>query len=823
MKKAIINIFAKNLKKVDINEISKLKIDLRVLTIENIKQILKKPPDKRTNEDIAYLKNFVLFKTKFADKLMKENIEDQAQEVMMILSMPSAEIKIIKNKGEIIYDINEESKYFYIILSGKVEEYSIEKIDREINGEQYYKLIMNYRKNKERYLLEKTLKENKVNIPIDIKDVNRLDKILLKIFLTTKKGLNIYKENEINYLDVIFEKLGFKYSDFNILSYDDNLNKINSTENTPEEAKKLSRIKEQKLLDYINSEVPDFLCKKYLFLIKTPEIPVTYYQYKRERVLNELDYFGDSHSGIYKNRLKSFSNNLELLSFTNDNYNEYFLNIKTTKTSTINQFLLNNFFFNSIYKQTFEKVYLKYFEYKKFYSNQIILAENEPLTHIYFIKSGNVKLFSTRSVIQSHILIQLLINIIKQKCPHITYENENFKNYEKIKVDFDKIRDKMNLNKSIHIMNIDEKQCIGYECFYFGFCCLYTAIAFSEKVEVYKISIDNLFDILSIKNKNALYDFAIQAEKALKILLDRLITVNSILITTYDQIDKNLYKKTMNIMEKEILLNQQKFEEKIGIANIKNVLIKEQKKVDQNFLASNNNTQETNDIRKKYISFSCPRRKTIRYDMKKYNLIKNKLIEKLETAKNKNKRLENLALTAKLFDYRANLLRQRNREMLRERLELGRLSIQENKKINYLKLQNRISSDFVQFSKGEKRIFINSRSSDNFEINSIKHFNNFKKRKIIIKNKNKMTTLIPILNKEINKREFFPNLNKREENNNSETNNIIKVYKNGIVSSNIKRLEYATSYNDVDINDRGKIYSLKRSTEGTSSTYKSIG
>ena len=812
MRKSIINIFSKNLKKLDINEILKFKIDLRNLTVDNIKHILKKSPNIRTNEEIAFLKDFALFKTKFSDKLTKENIEDQAQEIMMLLSMSNANYKLIKNENEIIYEVNDEPKYFYIILSGKVEVYSVEKIDREINGEEYYKIIMNYRKNKEKYLLEKTLKENKVNIPIDIQDINKLDKILLKLFLISKKSLKIYKENEINYLDVIFEKLGFKYSDFNILSYNDNFKDKKDKKKNLEEAKKISRLKEQKLLEYINGEIPDFLCKKYLFLIKTPEIPVTYYQYKKDNILSEFDYFGEStHSGIYGNRIKSITNDLELLLFSNDTYNEYYTNIKTKKSSSVNTFLLNHFFLNSIYKQTFEKVYLKFFEYKKFRSNQIILEENEPLSHIYFVKSGKVKLFSTRNIIQNHILIQLLINIMKQKCPHITDENENFKNYEKIKVDFDKIRDKMSLNKNINIMIIEEKQCIGFECFYFGFCSLYSAVAFSEKVEVYKISIDNLFNILSIKNKKALYDFATQAEKALKILLDRLITVNGIMINTYSKIDKNLYKRTMNIMEKEILLNQKKFEEKIGITNVKNVLIKEQKKVDQNFITNNNNNQENTNILKNYCSFSCPKRNSIRYDVKKYNSVKNKLIEKIEIAKNKNKRLENLALTANLFDYRANLVKQKKREYLRARMELGRLSNEENKQLNYLKLQNKISSDFVRFSKGEKRIFINSRSSDNFDINSIKHYNNFKKRKIIINNKNKMRTLMPIYSSD----------KKEEISSNMDTNNDIKIYKKWIRLNKVKSFENVFSSYDIDINDKGKIYTLKKSTEGTSSIYKS--
>jgi hypothetical protein len=197
--------------------------------------------------------------------------------------------------------------------------------------------------------------------------------------------------------------------------------------------------------------------------------------------------------------------------------------------------------------------------------------------------------------------------------------------------------------------------------------------------------------------------------------------------------------------------------------------------------------------------------------VKKYNSVKNKLIEKIEIAKNKNKRLENLALTANLFDYRANLVKQKKREYLRARMELGRLSNEENKQLNYLKLQNKISSDFVRFSKGEKRIFINSRSSDNFDINSIKHYNNFKKRKIIINNKNKMRTLMPIYSSD----------KKEEISSNMDTNNDIKIYKKWIRLNKVKSFENVFSSYDIDINDKGKIYTLKKSTEGTSSIYKS--
>ena len=91
--------------------------------------------------------------------------------------------------------------------------------------------------------------------------------------------------------------------------------------------------------------------------------------------------------------------------------------MKAKYSGNRDQFLLNNFFFSSISKITFEKVYLKFFEYVKYYSNQIIIKENDPINYIYFIKSGNVRIYSKRSIIQNHLLIQLIINILEQKSP----------------------------------------------------------------------------------------------------------------------------------------------------------------------------------------------------------------------------------------------------------------------------------------------------------------------------------------------------------------------------------------------------------------------
>ena len=832
MKKSIIAIFGKKLKNVDIEEINKTNIDLRDLTVQNIKFILQKAPQDRTNEEIAYLKKFIMLKTRFIDKLTKEHIDEQSQNIIIILSMSNAFYKLIKTTEETIYNINDESKNFYIILNGKVGSYDIEKIDCEMGMEEYYKLILNYRNNKEQFLLEKTLKENKVNIPIDINDVYRLDKILLKIYLLTKKGLKFYKNNP-HFLDEIFEKLGFKYSDFQIQSYEelleqknkeikeDGYNKEELKQYNEDEALKICRLNEDKVMESINFQISDNLCKKYSFLIRANELPVSYYRYVEKKILSDFDYFGESYFGNYKEKIVSKTNNLELLYFKNDIYNEYELNMKLKYAGTQDQFLLNNFFLNSIAKSTFEKVYLKYFEYIKFFANQTIIEENEPISYIYFIKSGNVKLYSNRSIIQNHLLIQIIINILKQKCPNIDTKNSFYKSYSDLTVNFDKIKEEMEFNRNIHLMNFNQKQCIGFECFYFGFNSLYTAKAISEKVEVYRISIERLYKILSIKNKKALYDFAMQAEKALKILLDRLIVVNNMLILNYSQKNKNVLKEASDYMEREIILNQIKLEEMRGIMNIKNSRIKEQKKFEQSKSSFdfNYNSNKNISIKEKHALLSCPKRRNTRLDLKKnFKFDRNKLIQKMALTGGAHKILDNLGINYKLYNTKETLARQRSMELLRESCELERLSNQEKKKIHYLKLQNQISKDFVRLSKGEKRIFINSSNSMN--LSTIPHHYSFRKRNIFLISKNKFKTSKP-LDKNMKKREFFPKLHKTEDKStNIESNNDIALNGKWIQLNQIKSIENSSSNSEREIHSKERVNVFKKSTEGNSNIYK---
>ena len=794
MNRIIKNIFGYRFKNVEAYKIKKLKINLRDATNQIIKYILLKPKEEKSNEDIATLKSYILLKSKFIDKLIQDHIDENMQEIIIILSMINAFYIEIKTKNEVIYNMHENAEHFYIIIEGGVSILNVEQIDCEMNSEDYYKLILKYKRNKEDYLLSITLEENKINFPIELKDVDILDKILLKIYLLSKNNLKILKDNP-NYIEVIFDKLGLKNSDFGIESYRDKLDKQNKKllignekgEKKEEENKeneennknsqielikydviedlKCSKENEEIILEKIKDIATDTLCRKYYFLVSTPELPTSYFRYKEERTLQELDYFGENETKFYSNKVVSNTDRVELLCFKNDIYNEILSHMKSKFVGTQVDFLLDNFFFKSIYKGYFDKIYLKFFEYTKYYINQTIIEENEPLKYIYFVKNGNVKIYSNRSIIQNHILIEVINNILKKKNSFLVDGKSansalNINLYPEIKGDLQDILKEIKIKKNIHLMNYQEKQCIGFECFYFGFNSLYTAIAASEKVEVYKITIEKLIKILTVKNKKALNEFSRQSEKAIKILLNRIIKINNSLLLNYSLQSKEIVHKINLIFEKAINLIQAQNNQIRG-NNTLNLKRKEHKKFDllinnkenndNQFSKRKSNSVENNnynndELNKKWIG----NKNMIIFNK---NLIDNNLKEN-----NKNVNLlDKYDLTAqiKIFDQKANSIQQIYRELERESYELGRLAHAEKRQINHLKRQNIYCQDFFKLSQGEKRVFVKTRYNS---VNS-NDIQNYKKSKIksfisLNKNRNKKIFHFP---KNINQfREIYP-------------------------------------------------------------------
>ena len=346
----------KNIKK------QKSKIDLESLTIENLIRILNKHQEKSLQE-IALLKQYCLSKTKIKKKFINDSLDESSYDLMLSLSLPSSSYRNIKKENNVIINIGDSADYLYIILKGKAAVYEMQKINKEMSGYEYYLLLQNYKINNEKYLFDKTIKENNLVFPIELDEANILDKIMLKIFLNKQD-----KRSLPNYLDLILEKVGLKYSDFKLESYIEKIERrnrsmlegIDITKMTEEE--KITEYKkimiyniqdalnvafrnEKKILEELNSIDMDMI-KKYSFLSKTKnEEMITFYKCVFTKTIESSDYFGDSEHRKYINKVISLSNNLELFCIKTDLYNEYVRRIKSKLLVNQINFLLYNFFF----------------------------------------------------------------------------------------------------------------------------------------------------------------------------------------------------------------------------------------------------------------------------------------------------------------------------------------------------------------------------------------------------------------------------------------------------------------------------------------------
>ena len=68
-----------------------------------------------------------------------------------------------------------------MILKGRAAVYEMEKEHKEMTGYEYFLLLQRYKEENEKYLSEKTIRENNLIFPIEPEDSLILDKIVLKI------------------------------------------------------------------------------------------------------------------------------------------------------------------------------------------------------------------------------------------------------------------------------------------------------------------------------------------------------------------------------------------------------------------------------------------------------------------------------------------------------------------------------------------------------------------------------------------------------------------------------------------------------------------
>ena len=488
----------------------------------NLLILINKAPEKRTYIDLIKLKNYLL-NTKLVShynelKLDKESIEK-------LLTIFSLEMKGLKfNENENIYSLGELSKYIYLIILGKVEEVKPVKEESEMTGFEYFSYLMELIKNKEFEIYNMTIKENNNLYFIDKNDKEKIQYYFIVNTLNQiKNGFLINFKEILDLCNITPQFLGLEENKINSSNYIIS-NLKNILYNIPE-------LTEDKLSYYLFFQ--ENFIKKKVFVFKPKIISK----------LEEGDFFGYSSQIEIKRDESMRAKENSFIVYLDNSIYEYFFSKE--KYSIINKeidFLRDNFIFSKIHKKKFEKEYFNLFKIEEYKRGEILSYEFTPIKYIYFIKNGEVELYTKKNSIQ----IQSLLNEFKKT----DLSNSNFFTYKynTLKTNIIELKKDLEQNKISKLVSLKEKEIIGLECVYYSLNNLTTSQISEDKTIIYKISLDDFFSIL---NSNS--EIFLSIEKVIKKRLDmlyfRFFNVNNIKISLADL--KENYRQQFEI-EKEL-------------------------------------------------------------------------------------------------------------------------------------------------------------------------------------------------------------------------------------------------------------------------------
>ena len=695
------------------------KFDIRDITPNQLINILKKDPMKRNQKEKAFVLFYVQKMTQLPRKFIHEHIDKQTYESILLLSETSFTFNRIVGKNNLIYEVNDKAENIFIIIEGSAKLYKVEKVFTDMTCEEYVNLLMKYIKDKDNFLLEKTVKDNDAIFPFDKKDVLYIDKIFIKIKIIQRQ------ENKISdTLEDILEKVNLTLADFNLLSYKQEIEiqnakiakenqeilkskKMEKLKDPKEydgfEARKKNKENQNKILDIIGKNVNAEMCLKYSFLTSESIHSICYYKYVLDKEIYNGDYFGDFNSDKYLHRAIIDSDFIDLFIIRNDIYKEFMHNKKYKLLDDQILFLQNHFFFSSINRSIFEKNYFCLFEFECYDNYENIIIENTPVNYLYFIQKGKVRLTTRRSIIENHILIGIINNIIKR----IQNKNNNNSNfiidnkytelYSNIYNDYlDELKQEFNIKRKNNLLIFQENKCLGHECFFYGLNYLYTVTADSEKVELYKLGIDKLMKIFKDKNSDVYNDFLKQSKQSLLDIYKVSVNINTNLIYFYNQKHLDKEEKVKNDREEtnKNLIDNKDDKKNVEVVNEDDILLQS---------------------------------KLNKYYVKKDRLSRRRIVKLNKIINNKDSELLTKIAERKNIDDRSEennelLIKPKEEMDFFKHINLDSFSLAKNRRLKFNKIKNNFDLNKIYLYRNSSEKLIKN-NLENIMINKIKHEN----------------------------------------------------------------------------------------------------
>ena len=592
---------SKTLKEEVLNKIKKNKkeksniIDLDILTI------FEKLPERRTYKDILILTNY-LSKTKLSLYFKNLKLDEESYEKLLLICAIEMKVKKFK-KNNIIYQISDLPDYIYLVISGKLNVIKLIKEDIEMSGLEYFSHLMSLKKNKEIERFNLTINENNNIFNIDINEKDMIEFYFLRNVIN--QILNDFEINFKEILNLCNLTIDFFELDSNKI---DNLNYIK--DNIKNILTKIPPLLENQISHYLFFQ-DNYFKKK-----------ISIYNYNITSNLQSGDFFGyySKEKSKREETIKTKENCI-LLYFENKQFDYYVSKAKYSLIKKEIDFLQENYIFGKIDKKKFGRIYFNYFTLEEYKKGDILAYEFFPLKNLYFIKNGEVDLYSKKNSVQ----IQNLLNRLQKAINN----NKNFScyKYNNLKTNVIELKKEFEENKLTKIVSLKDKEIIGLECIYYGLNCLTSSKVSLDRTKIYKIPVNKFLDIIN-NEKTILSTIENIVKNRLDILYYIFFNLNNIKISLADA--------------KENFRQQIEYEKEVIIPNEKKININKFQKLKEILLEIQKNNKNNKE------------KKSILPILKKNNSLKKILIRQyshstqniIKKVRNKNKNNENIHLNS---------------------------------------------------------------------------------------------------------------------------------------------------------------------------------
>ncbi len=501
-----------------INNFNENKEDLIELIVD-----LQKGKKKRGNIIKKIISEFIS-KTELYNKIRKNEIEsyenfiqksnenNNSNEISMdemIFSKIQDKINLLvdhitfekRQKGDFLIKLNDKINYVYILVVGRLSLLKpIELKNYQFTYEEYIEYLMELKIKKENHLLERILKLNFQNLPIESLNIF---KKFIKVYFQIKINKEL-KDKTITFhqIEDYFNKYQLKFEDLD----------LNKEEMQQKYVKSLKYQNNNQWIDYIkkafkvsNVNINFFTPFQFIFNYKDHKLNFNIFRYENISYLKPGNYYGDDKEENLKNNCIRVEEDSVIAYLSKD----IFIDIlsETSKKEKMKEllFIWKHFIFNKISPLIFEKYYFSLFQICEFKRGDFLYEQESPISYLYLIKEGQVRFYFYGNMIDIFNKIKFCIDRLIEVNPLELPMNElnqlkdlylNDPELGKIKRKDYLFKDEVHKIKKFEICIIDNYDFFSLDEFFLSKIHLTTCKVYTEKAKFYRINLNDFRKII---------------------------------------------------------------------------------------------------------------------------------------------------------------------------------------------------------------------------------------------------------------------------------------------------------------------------------------